>query len=376
MKSRSDLRSLFMALAMVASISAAAQDIVIGHVAGYTGPTTKDATEMGEGAQVLFDAVNARGGVLGKRVRLLAVDDHFAPEQTSSLIMSLDGKVSALLPTVGSAQFERVLKDRVFDRVNLPLVGTIPATESFRYPLNRNIFHFRAGDGDQVEKIIKLLTSIGWTKIALLATDNTNGAQVAAFMNEVLARQQLKPATIQKYSISPKIDFRPAIDAFQLAGADAVILVGPPFATAQFVRDAKAGGLGCALYGMSYTDYKLVAKVAGAEAARGVAIAQVLPSPTRRVVPLVKEFHENFQRYGRSAAEPSFFNLEGYIAAKVIVEAIRKSNDASPDGVRRGLEQLRAFDLGGYYVDFSPSKHTGSNWVDMSMIGANGKLVF
>ena len=372
------LRSLCIALAASLSFAAPAmaQDILVGHVAGYTGPVTKDSSEMGAGAQVYFDSVNAHGGLLGRKIRLVVADDHFKPEQTSELILSMNGKVSALLPPVGSAQLERAFKDGVFDKINLPVVGTIPATESFRVPVNRNIFHFRAGDNDQIEKIIDLLTSVGVTKIALLATSNTNGDQVAAFMTESLGKRKLKPATIQKYTIAAKIDFSGAIKGFEAATADAVVMIGPPFATAQFVKDAKAAGLTAALYGLSYTDYRLVAKVAGTDAARGVAISQVLPSPARRTTPLIKEFRENFEKYGKAQTEPSFFNLEGYIAAKVIVEAIRRSKDASPNGVRRGLEELHNYNLGGYYVDFSPTKHTGSSFVDMSMIGAKGELIY
>ncbi|HEY6241441.1 MAG TPA: ABC transporter substrate-binding protein [Burkholderiales bacterium] len=362
--------------ALAAPSANAQQEIVIGHVAGYTGPVTKDATEMGAGAQVYFDAVNANGGVLGKKLRILVVDDHFKPDETSQLISSLNGKVSALLPTVGSAQLDRVLKDGVFDRVNLPLVGTIPATESFRSPLNRNIFHFRAGDTDQLEKMIDLLTSVGQTKIGVLATNNPNGEQVIAYMNASLGKRNLKLAAVGKYDIGPKIDWTPAVTEFQKVKPDAVILVGPPFATAAFIKEAKSRGLGSSLYGLSYTDFKLVVKVAGGELARGVAIAQVLPNPNNRTMPLVKEFRENFEKYSKVQGVPSHFNLEGYISAKLIVEAMRRSKNTTADGVRRGLEMLREYDLGGYLVDFSPSKHTGSKFVDMSMIGVTGELIY
>jgi ABC-type branched-subunit amino acid transport system substrate-binding protein len=354
----------------------AQQEIVIGHVAGYTGPVTKDATEMGAGAQVYFEAVNAKGGVLGKKLRILVVDDHFKPEETSQLILSLNGKVSALLPTVGSAQMERVLKDGVFDKVNLPLVGTIPATESFRTPLNRNIFHFRAGDVDQLEKMIDLLSSIGQTKIGVLATNNPNGEQVIAYMNASLGKRNLKLAAVQKYDIGPKIDFVPMVAEFAKAPPDVVILVGPPFATAAFIKEAKGSGLGTSLYGLSYTDFKLVGKVAGGELARGVAIAQVLPNPANRTMPLVREFRENFDKYSKVEGVPSHFNLEGYIAAKLIVEAIRRSKNSTADGVRRGLEMLNDYDMGGYLVDFSPTKHTGSTFVDLSMISRSGELIY
>jgi ABC-type branched-subunit amino acid transport system substrate-binding protein len=356
---------------------AAATEIVIGHVAGYTGPVTKDATEMGEGAQVYFDAINAKGGVLGRKLKLLAVDDHFKPEETSKLIASLDGKVSALLPAVGSAQIDRAFKDGVFDRINLPLMGTIPATESFRAPVNRNVFHFRAGDFDQLQKMVDLTTAVGQNRIGVLATNNPNGEQVIAYMQDALAKRNLKLAAVQKYDIAAKINWAPAVKGFVESHPDVIVLVGPPFATAQFVKEAKDGGVPSALYGLSYTDFRLVDKIAGPQLARGVAIAQVLPSPNNRTLPLIKEFRGDFEKYGKApGAVPSFFNLEGYIAARLIVEAVRRSKDGSPDGVRRGLEQLRNFDLGGYFVDFSPAKHAGSSFVDMSMIGATGNLIY
>src|SRR5262245_59543670 len=113
--------------------SALAQEIVIGHVAGYTGPVSKDAVEMGAGARVLIEAANARGGVLGKKLRLLAVDDQFKPEETMRALLALNGKAVALLPAVGSANISLVLKEGVLDRINLPIMGIIPALESFRF---------------------------------------------------------------------------------------------------------------------------------------------------------------------------------------------------------------------------------------------------
>ena len=356
---------------------AAAKEIVVGHVAGYTGPVTKDSSEMGEGAQVYFDAVNAKGGVLGRKVKLLVADDHFKPEDTVKLIESMNGKVSALLPPVGSAQFDQVLKAGVLDRIDFPILGVIPGVESFREPLRKNLFHFRAGDFDQIAKMIDLTTSVGMTKIGVLATNNPNGDQVTAFMQETLAKRNLKLAALGKYTIAKTIDFGPAIKEYQKTQPDMIILVGPPFATAQFIKEAKVAGLASALYGLSYTDFKLTTKVAGNDLARGVAIAQVLPNLNNRTMPIVKEFRGDFEKFGKVPnAVPSYFNLEGYVAAKILVEAIRRSKDSSPQGVERGLEMLHEYDMGGFVVDFSPTKHNGSKFVDLSIIGAKGELVF
>jgi len=375
--------SLFLALVLGAAASPVLaqkkdnpREIVIGHVAGYTGPVTKDATEMGAGAQVYVDAINARGGVLNRKVRILVVDDHFKPEETVQDIAALKGKVSALLPPVGSAQFDRALKEGVLDKIDFPILGVIPGVESFRQPLRRNLFHFRAGDFDQIAKMIDLTTSVGQTKIGVLATDNPNGEQVTAFMQESLAKKNLKLAAVQKYVIGPKIDWAPIVKSYQQSQPDVIVLVGPPFATAAFIKEAKSAGVGSSLYGLSYTDFRLTAKVAGNQLARGVAIAQVFPNPANRVVPIIKEFRDAFEKYGKAQGVPSHFNLEGYLAAKILVEAIRRSKDASGAGVIRGLEMLHDWDMGGYVVDFSPAKHNGSVFVDMSIISAAGELIY
>jgi branched-chain amino acid transport system substrate-binding protein len=352
------------------------KEIVIGHVAGYTGPVTKDATEMGAGAQVYVDAANARGGVLGRKIRILVVDDHFKGDETVKELVALKGKVSAVLPPVGSAQFTQVLKEGVVDKVDYPILGVIPGVESFREPLRKNLFHFRAGDFDQISRMIDLTTSVGQTKIGVLATNNPNGDQVIAFMQDALAKRKLKLAAVGKYDIGPKIDWTPAVKAFTETQPDVIVLIGPPFATAGFIKEAKSAGVSSALYGMSYTDFRLASKVAGPQLARGVAIAQVFPSPNNRTLPLIKEFRDNFEKYGKVQGVPSSFNLEGYIAAKILVEAIRRSKDASPAGVIRGLEMLHDWDMGGYVVDFSPTKHNGSTFVDMSMISASGELIY
>jgi len=155
-----------------------------------------------------------------------------------------------------------------------------------------------------------------------------------------------------------------------------ILLVGPPFATAAFIKEAKSAGIGSSLYGLSYTDFRLAVKLAGNQMARGVAIAQVFPNPANRVVPIIKEFRGDFEKYGKVQGVPSHFNLEGYLAAKILLEGIRRSKDASGAGTIRGLEMLHDWDMGGYVVDFSPTKHNGSRFVDMSIISASGELIY
>jgi ABC-type branched-subunit amino acid transport system substrate-binding protein len=370
------LRRALPLLLSLLSASAGAQEILIGHVAGYTGPVMKDATEMGAGAKVLVDAVNSRGGVLGRKVRILVADDNFKPEETAKLIASMSGKVSALLPTTGSANLGLVLKNGVFDKIALPLVGTIPSNESFRTPLRRNIFHFRAGDQAQLEKIVEQLTTVGIKDIAVLARNNPSGAEGAVIVQDALQKRDLKLVVHATYDVAAKDGWTPQVKMMTEKKPGAIILLGTPQGIADVAKALRVGGVESLLYAVSYADFKLIAKVAGKDLARGFVISQVLPNLNNRTLPLIKSFRDDWDKYANSKEGPSHFNLEGYMSARLIVDAIGRSKDPSPQGVIRGLEQMREYDMGGYVVDFSPAKHSGSNWVDLSMISASGALIY
>jgi ABC-type branched-subunit amino acid transport system substrate-binding protein len=354
--------------------SVKAQDILIGHVAGYTGNVSKDAREIGKGASVLFDSVNASGGINGRKIRLITADDNYKPEETAKLISSMIGKVSALLPVIGSANLGYVMKQGILDNVTLPIVGTIPGNESFRTPLNKNIFHFRAGDGDQLEKIVEHIVGFNIKNIAVLARKNPSSDEGIVILRAALQRRGVELTNVIIYDSAAQT-FGSQVKAMQETKPGAIVLLGNQQGIAQITKELKLGGVPALLYAVSYADFKLIAQTAGPDAARGFVISQVIPHVSGHFTPLVKEFRENYAKYGHASDEPSVYHLEGYIAGRLIVEAIRISKDSSPEGVKRGLEQLRRYDLGGYVVDFSPTKHTGSSWVDLSMLGPGGTLV-
>lgn len=352
-------------------------EIVIGHIAGYTGPAKKDATEMGLGAKVMFDSLNAKGGVLGRKVRMVVADDHFKPEETDKLISSMAAnKVSALLPTTGSANLQYVFKQGTLDKITLPIVGTIPSNESFRTPMRKNIFHFRAGDRDQLTRIVEQLTTIGIRDIAIFARNNTSGAEGGAIITEELQKRGLKPVAHLTYDVNAKDGHAEQVGQLAKLRPSAIVLLGTPQGIADAAKYLKKAGVPSVLYAVSYADYQQVAKHLGPQMAHGFVISQVLPNLNNLGLPLIKAFRDDFAQYSGTKDEPTHFNLEGYISARLIVEAIRRSKDASPQGVIRGLETMREYDMGGYFVDFSPTKHVGSSWVDLSIISGKGALLY
>jgi ABC-type branched-subunit amino acid transport system substrate-binding protein len=365
---------LWAALTATSLAPAVAQEIVIGHVSGYTGPARNDAAEMNAGAQALIAAVNERGGFNGRMFRLLVADDEFKPDNTVKMVEAMKGKAIALLPTTGSANGAALVKANT---LGIPLVGTIPAPDVVRDWQNPNVFHIRASDREQTERILEHQVTVGLTNIALLVPNNASGEQLTKLTEAFLAKHNLKLAANAVYLLAgPKVDLEPGLKALEGKSYQAVIVFGPPPIIAQAIKAVKARGETAQLYALSYADNQLIMKVAGEQFARGVIIAQVMPNVNSRSIPLAREFRENFAKYAPGKGAPTFFNLEGYLSAKLIVEAVRRSKDASPEGVRRGLEMMARYDVGGYNIDFSPAKHAGSQFIEMSMIGRSGALVY
>jgi len=373
---RRRLGALMLATGLVAAAPSMAQDIVLAHVAPYTGPLMKDATDIGLGAKVAINAVNDHGGVLGRKFRIITADDHFKPDETVQLVRSMIGKASALLPMTGTANIEKMLKDGVLDNVTLPVVGMFPSPDYLRNWSNRNLFHIRAGDRDQMQKIIEQLTSVGITDIGVIAPSTPFGQTAVSLAEELLQKRNLQLKARGIVTLGAKIDLEPAVKAVMNKGLAAILLLAPPGISGQFVRELRSRGETAMIFAMSYSDANLIVKIAGKEYAHGVAIAQVMPNPANRSVPLVKAFREDFAKYAKTTDEPSFLTLEGYVSTRLIIEAIRRSKDASAEGVRRGLEMLHNYDLGGYIVDFAPDRHIGSQFVDLSVIGGAGKLLY
>lgn len=354
--------------------SADAREVLIGQVVGYKSATGKQANETRLGATVLIDAVNARGGVNGSKLRLVTADDNYKPQETVKMVGSMVGKVSALLPIIGSENYHALVSSGVLDKATLPIVGVIPSNKSMREQLQKNVFHFKAGDPEQLEKIVEQLTTVGIKNIAVVARDNASSKEALEVIQEALKRRSAPPASVVVYDVSAK-DWNTQVKFMQQKQPDATIMLGITQAIAGMTQAFKQAHVSSLLYTMGNADPELIWKVVGPEA-RGFVISQVFPNLNRTTLPVMKTFREDFAKYGKTTEQPTYYNFEGYLAARLIVEAMRKSKDTSPEGVRRGLEQMRDFDLGGYIVDFSPTNHVGSNWVDLSILSQGGSLVY
>lgn len=112
----------------------------------------------------------------------------------------------------------------------------------------------------------------------------------------------------------------------------------------------------------------------GSDNSRGIEVSQVIPNPWSNKLVLTREYWQLLAAQG-GTVPLSYYGLEGYMNAKLVVAALRRAG-ANP--TREGLmAALRAtpFDLGGYSVRFGEGRNAGSSYVEMSVIGADGRII-
>jgi ABC-type branched-subunit amino acid transport system substrate-binding protein len=358
--------------------TAARAQVVIAQVAPMSGPIGVEGVEYNSGIKLAIAAANASGGVLGQKIALQTEDDEYNPDKTVAAIRRLGrSEVVALLMPVGSPAMTKVLAERVLDQTGLPVIGVVPGAEPFRKPHNPLLFHVRAGDLDQYRKIIEHSLTVGMRRIAVVYVDIPFGKAGLGAVEKMLKERGLDPAVRAAIAMAGPESLAQAMAAIARANADLVLLISPAKRAGEFVAAAREAAMQAPITTLSYGHADTICRVASAEKAVGVGVAQVFPNVRNRALRIVREYQNDLGRFGANGAKPSLMQFEGYIAAKVLMEGLRRAGKApGRQKLVRALDSMREFDLGGFMVDFSESKHDGSGFVDMSIIGRDCQLIY
>jgi len=364
--------ALFASLAVQAENGVTDQSIIIGQSAALTGPAQGLGLELRSGAKLHFDQVNAAGGIHGRKIQLESLDDGYEPDKAAANTKALirDAKAFALFGYVGTPTTQAALP--LVTEAHIPFIGAFTGAQLLRDPFNKYVFNVRASYFDETEKIAEHLTTVGVTKIAVLYQNDAYGKAGLAGMERALEKRKLKPlvtATVERNST----EVEAAVKTISAAKPDAVLVVSAYKSVAAFVMAMKKQGSAAVIHNLSFVGSVPLAKELGANGI-GVHIAQVVPFPWSATLPVTRDYQELVKKAGRS--DYSFTELEGYIAARVLVEGLRRAGkDLSRDKLISALETMTRTDVGGFAINFSPSNHNASNFVDLSIIGNGGKFL-
>lgn len=374
---RRDLMGALLAMPLAAPLSTLAANgkpaWKLCQSTALSGPLGDLGQAMQLGAKACFDEVNARGGVHGKPVQLVTLDDGYDARKAVANVEGFleDGDTFALFNCMGTpsiaAMLPRVLESGV--PFFAPFTGALLA----RPKGARNVFNIRASYADEAEQLVQHLATIGIKRIAIARQNNAFGQEVLDGAAAAMARQKLgAPAVVTVENDGS--DAAPAAAKLVDAQPEAVIvgLAGKP--TLDFVKAIRAKRRGLSLYAVSVMGTAATIKALGEDGV-GVAVSQVVPSPASTVVPVVREFRAAWKASG-TPVEPSHLALEGYINARVFTEALRR---AGPTATRASFIDatwnLKRQDLGGFEVGFTEPGRNASRFVELTMVGRDGRFV-
>ena len=361
------IESLLLGLTLFAG-GAFAQDIVLGQSVALSGPAAELGREMQFGAQIYFDSINAAGGIRGRKIVLKTMDDGYEPTRAEANTRRLiDDNVLALFGYVGTPTSAASVP--LATNAKVPFFGAFSGAELLRAPFNRYVFNVRASYFDETELIVKQLAAEGLTRIAVFYQNDSYGqAGLAGVERALLARKMTVAgkATVERNSN----DVRAAVEAMLASKPEAIVMISTYASCAEFIKQTKARGLLARYANVSFVGTKSLAKALGPEGS-GVMISQVVPSPTSERYPWVNEYRRMVTAKG---GELSYTSLEGFIAARIFVEALKRGGDSSREALIRAIEGMRDISLGGFPVFFSAENHSASKFVELTVLTRDGQV--
>jgi branched-chain amino acid transport system substrate-binding protein len=366
----SSARVAIAALALAWLPAHAAENIVIGRSLTLTGPLKLYGEAKRDGGDAYIAKVNAAGGINGKKIEMVTLDDAYLPANIVANLKKLaaENQPTAFLGIFGVPTSAAALP--VLAELKIPAVGLTSGTEAIRKPFNRYAFPVRASYADEARKLVSHAKTIGITKITVIYIDNPFGTGLNTALTDALKAEGMT-------ALSLKVDVpgtqAAAVAAQAVAGQPQAIFLGMLTAVgASTFTELKKAGYRGSLYGFSPLDATVFTKQMGAEA-KGLGISQVFPIPSGVRVKIVAEYVKAVKDLGRGS--PSFYGLEAYVEAKVLAEGLRRAGSKpTPDSLIKALETLKEFDAGGYFVTYTPEFHQGGNFVEITVINSNGEV--
>jgi len=356
--------------AAIAEVGVTDTTITIGQSAAFSGPAAQLGEAIRDGAQVYFDQVNSQGGVHGRKIKLISLDDGAEPYPAICNTRKLidEHKVFALFGYVGTPTSYIALP--VVASAKVPFFAPFTGAEGLRKPFNKYVFNIRSGYDDETEKLVDWLVSQRKKKIALFYQNDSYGRAGYDGVKAAMDRRKLEIIGLGIVERNTA-DVDHAVKSLAALRPDAIILVSDYKSSAAFVKEMNKTGLRPEYLNVSFVGSAALAAELGSES-HGVIISQTVPYPWDPGFSVAMEYTTLVQTQSLKI-RPSFNNVEGYIAAKAFVEGLRRAGrDLTREKFIAALETFNNVDLGNFYVSFSPTNHNGSKYVGMSIIIGSG----
>lgn len=357
-------------LAQAAETGSAAGDIAIGQSAVLSGPLSPAAIVLQSGVRLAFDEVNAQGGIGGRRLRLIALDDAFDASRAQANYQTLVDKENVLACICGVGAIATLAGLPVLRDAGVPLVGATAVVDSVRNKSEGVAYYTRATQLREAEALVQHVGTLGQQQIAVAHLGTPGGQEVLAQIKAV--GEKFKVQVVGSAAIAPDAsNLAEAARTIAQLQAKALIMFLTAAPAAALMKAVAAAGSLPSCYGMSILAGDVAAKLIG-NPYRGLAISEVTPYPWDGA-------NTDAIQYRRAAEQAKvpvgYHSYEGYISARVLIQAIRQAGrDLSRARLHASLARLR-MRFAGMDIDFNGDRTTGTRFVELVRAREDGRYV-
>lgn len=350
----------------------------IGQSAPVGGAAQRLGIELQRGIALAFQDANARGGVAGRKLELLSYDDAHEPEaalnNTRDLIES--DKVFALMGYVGTEMTQRSWA--LAQKAGVPMVAPLTGADALRGPATRGLIHLRAPFSTEAMLITRNVATMGLQRVSVVVQADADGEACLAALQSAFNVEKIAPPVLARLA-------RNSTNNVELRGQDvtlavakllesrpqAIVLLTTYGSAAAVVREARLRGYKGGFYGTSLASASALAQALGKDGA-GVAVTQVVPSPTDISRPVVAAYERALKRM--PDAGPDVLSLEGWLSAQLLIEALNRCGaNLTRERFVAALETLGRFDPGGFAMELGDGRRQASNYVALAVLDASGR---
>jgi branched-chain amino acid transport system substrate-binding protein len=342
--------------------------IVFGQAAALEGPAAQLGLDMQTGLRAAFEEANKAGGIKGRKLELISLDDGYEPNKSIEATKKLidEHKVFALIGPVGTPT--SAAAQPIALQANVPFIGPFTGAEFLR--TQPNVVNVRGSYFQETEEMVERLTKDrGITRISIFYQDDAFGRAGLAGVQKALAKRNMQLAsegTFERNTVAVK----GALLSIQKGRPEAVIMVGPYRPCAEFIKLARQIKMDAMMVNISFVGSNALAKEAGPVGA-GVVVTQVVPFPGDATIPLVARYQAALKATDPNA-QPGFGTLEGYMVGRVVIAALEKMQG---EPTRRALLDTifaSTFDLDGARLVYGPNDNQGMDDVFLTVIQPDG----
>ncbi len=347
--------------------------IVFGQAAVLQGPASALGLGMKAGLEAAFEEANSKGGVHGRKLRLLSADDGYEPSKSIAVTQRLieDDKVFALIGSVGTPT--AVATQPIAAAAKTPFIGAFTGAGFLRDPKRDNVVNIRASYDAETEAWVRHLTEdLRISKIAIFYQDDAYGRAGLSGFKKAMDKRKMEIVAEGTYERNTTA-IKTALLAVRRAAPEAVVMVGAYKPSAEFIKLARKIEFNPVFVNISFVGATALAQELGPEG-QGVIVSQVVPFPWDTSLKVIADYQAAIKAKDPKA-EPEFVSLEGYLVGRLTIAALEK---VGPNPTRAGLLQTirdtGKFDIGGLEMTFGPQDNEGLDKVFMTVIQPDGSF--